>query len=117
MVPKTAMEKAEVEKDKLWQQYLVELEKRRAVLVSGPYAGTAEALIAFLKQLTFDDGDRLIEMTMIWQGAPSSTRFLVLQLIDEAMINLRQRHGLPLFDDPLWDEEDNAFIKIRRILS
>lgn len=117
MVPKTAQEKAAAEKAKLWDQYLVELEKRRKVLTSGPYAGTAEALVAFLKQLTLSDGERLIEMAMVWQSAPSSTRFLVLQLIDEAMINLRLMNGMPPFDDPLWDEEPNAFLTIRRLLT
>ena len=109
--------KAKAEKDKLWNLYLDELEKRRKVLVSGPYAGTAEALIAFLKQLSLSDGEELVQMAMIWQSAPSTTRFLVLQLISEAMMNLRIRNGMAPFDDPLWDEEDNAFIRIRRILS
>ena len=116
-VPKSGLEKAQFAKDKLWDLYLVELEKRRKILAAGPYAGTAEALIEFLKQLTLDDGDVLIDMAMIWQGAPRTTRFLVLQLIDEAMINLRERNGLPPFDDPMFDEPDNAFISIRKILS
>src|SRR6478736_1574730 len=77
LVPKTAQEKAEAAKAKLWEQYLNELEKRRKVLTSGPYAGTAEALIAFLKKLTLDDGEELINMAMVWQSAPRTTRFLV----------------------------------------
>jgi hypothetical protein len=117
LVPKTAQEKADVAKAKQWELYLDELEKRRKVLVTGPYAGTAEALIAFLKALTLDDGEKLVDMAMVWQSAPRMTRFLVLQLIDEAMINLRTMNGMPPFDDPLWDEEDNAFIRIRRILT
>lgn len=117
LVPKTALEKAQAAKDKLWEQYLAELEKRRKVLTSGPYAGTAEALVAFLKTLTMEDGDKLIEMAMVWQGAPSTTRFLVLQLIDEAMINLREMNGLAPFDDPIDPNETNAFLTIKKLLS
>jgi hypothetical protein len=116
-VPKTEHEKKRVEQDKLWEKYLLELEERRKVLVSGPYAGTAEALIAFLKVLTFDDGEKLIEMAMVWQGAPRTTRFLVLQIIDEAMINLRTMNGLAPFDDPMFDEPPNAFLTIRSLLT
>lgn len=114
---KTPRARAELAKGKQWGRYLEELEKRRKILTSGPYAGTAEALVAFLKALTLDDGEQLIEMAAIWQGAPSTTRYLVLQMIDEAMINLRERNGLAPFDDPLWDEPDNAFITIRRMLA
>ena len=120
----TPLEKAKAEKEKLWNLYLDELEKRRKVLVSGPYAGTAEALIGFLKQLKLDDGEKLIQMAMVWQSAPRTTRFLVLQLIDEAMVYLRVKNGLSPFDDPLpetmvvaGEETENAFLRIRDILS
>ena len=113
----TPRARADLAKAQQWERYLEELEKRRKVLTSGPYAGTAEALVAFLKSLTLDDGEMLIEMAAVWQSAPWTTRFLVLQMIDEAMIMVRERNGLPPFDDPLWEEEDNAFITIRRMLS
>jgi hypothetical protein len=116
--------KREAEKAKLWDLYIEEMEKRRKVLVSGPYAGTAEALFSFLQTLSFDDGEKLIEMAMVWQSAPRTTRFLVLQIIDEAMINLRERNGLLPFDDPLPpglaapdEETENAFLRIQKILS
>ena len=116
--------KREAEKAKLWELYLEELEKRRKVLISGPYAGTAEALFQFLKALTFDDGERLVDMAMVWQSAPRTTRFLVLQMIDEAMIELRTRNGFAPFDDPLpeglaapGDETTNAFLRIQKILA
>lgn len=109
--------KREAEKNKLWELYLESVEARRKVLIAGPYAGTAEALIAFLRQLTLSDGDQLIEMARAWQAASRTTRFLVLQLIDEAIINLRERNGLPPFDDPIFEEGDNVFISIRKILA
>lgn len=120
----TPLEKAKAAKEKLWNLYLDELEKRRKILVSGPYAGTAEALIGFLKELKLDDGEKLIQMAMVWQSAPRTTRFLVLQLIDEAMVYLRVKNGMSPFDDPLpetmvvaGEETENAFLRIRNLLS
>jgi hypothetical protein len=123
-VASTPEAKREQEKIKLWELYLDELEKRRKALVSGPYAGTGEALIQFLKGITLEDGEKIVEMAMVWQGAPQTTRFLVMQIIDEAMINLRERNGLAPFDDPLPlgmcepdEEPDNVFFRIKRILT
>lgn len=113
----TPRARADLAKAQQWERYLEELEKRCKVLTSGPYAGTAEALVAFLKALTLDDGEQLIQMAMIWQGAPHTTRFLVLQMIDDAMINLRERNGLAPFDDPVDLNETNAFLTIKRILT
>ena len=51
-----------------------------------------------------------------WRDADADTRFLILVLVDAAVIRLRERAGLVPFDDPLRDEESNTFLTIRKLL-
>jgi hypothetical protein len=117
LVPKTAQEKQKAEKDRLHELWLIEFDKRKQTLLKGEHAGPARALCSMLDTIGLDDGDLIIEVAQSWQAAPRSTRFLVLQLIDEALVALRERHLMPPFDDPLWGEEDNVFLRIRRLLT
>ena len=54
---------------------------------------------------------------MPWYGADSDTRFQVLRLIDMALVQLRERHGLPPFNDALPDEPPTVFQIIREELA
>ena len=116
-VPKTAQEKKQAEQDKLHELWLEDFAKKKQALLDSKYGAQALALCAKLEALSLDDGDLLIEMAKVWQYVDHNTRFLVLNLIDSAMVELRERHMWPPIDDPLPDEPDSAFISIRKILS
>jgi hypothetical protein len=117
VVPKTALEKKEADQERLFDLWLVQFNKQKKGLLEGPYAGSAAALCSVLENLTLEDGDMLIEVARGWQGADRKTRELVLHLISIAMMELRCRHDLPPFDDPIFGQDDNAFLIIRKLLT
>jgi hypothetical protein len=99
---------------RLWQQLR---HKRIEALLAGRYGAKAQALIAFLETMTLDEGPRLIERVRAgnWQHADPDTRFEILSLINTAITTLRERAGLPPFDDALPGEEPTAFLIIREM--
>ena len=115
LVPKTWEEKKAAASERLHESWLEGFNKQKKALMTGKYGNLARILCLKLDSLHLDDGDLLIEMSNIWVSADRNTRHLVLQLIDSAMVELRQRNFLCPFDDPL--EGDNAFLQIRKILS
>jgi hypothetical protein len=116
----TRAEKAQVDKEKqftLWREWRRE---RSETLLAGPYADAARDLIELLDHLTVDAADMLLERVRRgpWRDADPETRFTVLALIDSAIIELRERQGLPPFDDPvLPDDPLNVFLILREMLS
>jgi hypothetical protein len=116
----TRAEKAQVDQEKqfaLWHKWRRE---RSDALLAGPYADAARALIELLDHLTPDAADTLITAVMQgpWADADPDARFLILTLIDSAIVELRERNGLPPFDDPvLPDDPPNVFLTLREVLA
>jgi hypothetical protein len=86
-------------------------------LLNGPHGAAARALLDFLDHMQSDDERGLLEQVQSgpWRDADADARFLVLVLVDAAIIRLRERDGLAPFDDPL-DEEKSAYLRIRELL-
>jgi hypothetical protein len=80
------------------------------------HADASRALLDFLRTMTLASAGDLIGIARSWRTADANTRFEVLSLIDTAIIELRQRHGLPPFDDALPGEPPTVFQIIREIL-
>ena len=76
----------------------------------------ARALVAFLATITMTEATALIEMVKPWRQADADTRFLVLGLVDTAIVGLRERNRMPPFDDPLPGNPPSAFQIIRTLL-
>jgi hypothetical protein len=74
-------------------------------------------LVSFLNDMSAADGARLIAVVRAggWQRASTEVRFEVLSLVNDAIVRLRERHGLPLLDDPLPNERSSAFLVIREL--
>ena len=51
------------------------------------------------------------------RSAGADTRYTALNLIADAIAALREKNGLPPFDDSLWGEFPTAFEAIRELLS
>src|SRR5262249_21712319 len=97
---------------RLWQKWhREELEK----LAAGPYGTAVKELASMLATLTLSSGLELIELVRRgpWRAADADIPFQVLRLIDGALAGLRERHGLPPFDDALPGEPATVFELIR----
>ena len=93
-------------------------EKREALLV-GPHGDAARHLIAFLGNMTLDQGAELVALVKAgpWRHTDGDTRFEIMALIDAHIIKLRERSNLPPFDDALTSARPNVFPVIREVLS
>jgi hypothetical protein len=95
-------------------------------LLNDPFIGDkVSALMKFLKTMGPASAPALvdyIENSQWLRKADADTRFTCLSYISTAIMRLRIQHGLPPFDDGLGpllsgEPEDNAFMKIRKLLT
>jgi hypothetical protein len=102
----------------LWRKWRRE---RSEALFAGPYADAARDLLNLLDHLSLEDGERLVVGVRAgpWAAADADTRFLILAAIDNALAGVRERNGLPPFDDSLpWSDEPlSAFLMLREVLA
>jgi hypothetical protein len=101
---------------KVWCAWRCE---RRDALLAGPHGADAQALLNFIWTMTLASAAALVDAVGRgpWHQADSDTRFEVLSIVDAAIIALRERQGLPPFDDALPGEASNAFLLVREALS
>jgi hypothetical protein len=110
-----------IEKDLLFEMWQRFHNARKIELMQGEWCVPAGELVAFLESMTINDADALIELLdrQPWRNADEDTRFLVQSIVGHAIIFLREREGLPPFDDPIPftdDDEPNASMIIREML-
>ena len=110
----TRREKALQERNRLSQAHRRWRKQAIDTLLNGPLSAAARVLVDFLDRMQSDDECGLIDLVRSgpWRDADADTRFLILVLVDAAVIRLRERAELAPFDDPL-DEEKSAFLRIR----
>jgi hypothetical protein len=115
---KRARTRALAERDKQFAQWRTWRQERCAALLEGPHADAARSLLAQLNQLTMADSEHLINCVRSgpWVTADATVRQTLLAIIDNTIIELRERNGLPPFDDPLPGEPPNAFLTLRELL-
>ena len=79
---------------------------RRAL--EGPTGDLIKRLHDVLKQM---DADVLLELiaTVDWQSIDQEVRYTVLSMIDDAIVRLREQHGLAPFDNSIFDEDPTVF--------
>ena len=113
---RTAEQKAIAKRDCMFQAWKHWRREQLDAALGGPHGGALQALIAFLK--TMKCGDALIEHVRAgdWKAADGDTRFLVLHLVNAAIVRLREERGLAPFDDALPSEPPTAFQIIRELL-
>jgi hypothetical protein len=94
------------ERAKLNRQYHGWFREQIEAVRQGPYGTRLEQLRQFLDRMTPDDGAELIALVRRqgWHRAADDTRYLVLRVINNSILLVREKHGLPPFDDALDDE-------------
>jgi hypothetical protein len=115
-----AMQKALVERDILFRQWKKWREQRKQDLLQGAHGTAVTHLIDFLDGMAIEDEAALIAVIKDgpWLQSDSEVRFQVLSLVDNYLINLRDKAHLPPFDDsvPFSDATPTAFENIRALL-
>ena len=107
------------EKDKLSAAYNRDRRRRIDALCEGEHGDRVKELARFLRRMDLTSGRELIariEAADWAQGMPPSDRHLLLSIISGAIRLMRERNGLPPFEDPLWDDPPNVFQQIKAIL-
>jgi hypothetical protein len=92
--------------------------ERLETLLAGPHGPAAGELIAFLAAMTLADAAALLARVAQgpWREADANTRFEILALIDDTIVELRERAGLAPFSDPLPGQPPNVFLLLREAL-
>jgi hypothetical protein len=101
---------------RLWQQWHRQQVEQLRI---GPYGAVIQELGGFLETMSLESGTDLIELVRRgpWRDVDADTRFQVLRLIDAALMQLREKYGLPAFDDALPGEPLTVFQIIREELN
>jgi hypothetical protein len=99
-----------------WQKW--HKEKVQALL-DGPYGKDVQGIKLFLDTMTLSSSGalvRLVNASAWMRKAPADVRHEVLAMIDASIIRLREKNGMPPFDDALPHEPPTAFQEIREVL-
>ena len=113
-----AREKALAERDAQFQTWQREHREQLDAALAGPHGAKLAALLGFLEGLTLAAVPRTLERVRAddWAAADGDTRFLVLRLINAAIVRLREQAGLQSFDDPMFDQPPDPFLVLRGVL-
>jgi hypothetical protein len=89
-----------------------------AALLAGSHGADAKALVKFLEDMGPHSEPKLLERVRSgpWCDTDEDTRFLILVIVDAALVRMRERQSMPPFDDPLPGEASNAFLELREWL-
>jgi hypothetical protein len=87
-------------------------------VLAGPHAVIATQVVHFLKTMTPASANVLLALMrgQTWASVDANTKFVLLHEINQAITRLREKSGLPPFDDPLPGERDTGFLIIRALL-
>lgn len=112
----TAAERAERDKSVQMQRYRAQRREMVDRVAKGPYRVEIGALSNFLRTMTLDDGDALIDFVKRHRSltlADTDTRMVALRMVSDRLQRLREEDGRAPFDDSLPGEEPTVFEIIR----
>jgi hypothetical protein len=111
-----ALERKDEDRSRLTKAYARHRQEQIDEALAGSNGAQLAALIAALDRVTHYDADELVPIAACWRCADADARFLVLLLIDDRIIKLREAAGLPPIDDPLPGQPLTPFLQIRDML-
>jgi hypothetical protein len=106
------------ERDLLYRQWKKWHEERTAELLAGPFGAAASEVSGFVEGMKLEDGLDLIALIERgpWRQADADTKFLLLGMIDRAIMYLRENAGLEPIDDALPGEPLTVGLMIKKLL-
>lgn len=112
----SAAEKELAEDRQLTAAYHKYKREQRQAILDGPYGEPVRALVAFMRGMGLSDADALLERVSgrPWVEAMSiDERFVLLGMIGDRIVKVRERNGLAPFDDALPGEPAKIFELIK----
>jgi hypothetical protein len=87
--------------------------------LAGPHEAQISELMTLLGRLELSSAAALLAFIRRsdWSSVSYDTRLVVLHEINDRITRMRERHGLPPFDDPLPGQPDNVFRIVRAVLT
>jgi hypothetical protein len=103
---------------RLLRDWLAWHREERKTVLAGPHGAMFERLLYILKTLTPKSAPLLLAYVrgIDWSIIDSPTRLIVLHEINNAITDLRTRHGLAPFDDGWPSGRESVFVTVRQLL-
>jgi hypothetical protein len=114
-----ANNKQEEEDKILLSQFLAHRREEREGLLAGPFGAEVKALLSFARTMTLQSAPELIERVARAEWIKTMSvddKFILLRVLNTAIVNLRVRSGLPALDDALWDQAPKAFHVLKSLM-
>jgi hypothetical protein len=111
-----ALDKKDEDRSRLAKAYERHRQEQIEEALAGSYGAQLAALIAALERVTRHDDGELVHLAAPWCSADADARFLVLRLVGDRIVKLREAAGLPPLDDPLPGQPLTPFLQIRDTL-
>jgi hypothetical protein len=107
------------EVQKLSRAYKQRHREQLDAALAGPHGDQISELMTLLDRLELSSAAALLNFVRRcdWSSVSYDTRLTVLHQINETITGMRERHGLPPFDDPLPGQPENVFRIVRAILT
>jgi hypothetical protein len=116
---RTAQEKKLADDARLLRAWRAFHREEKAAALAGPYSATLVELFRMFSNLECVKPAQLIGLigAVNWSSIDYSARCVVLHEVSTSIAKHRERQGLPVIDDPLPGQPDNAFRIIRKIIT
>ena len=86
--------------------------------IAGPHGAVVSEIMSELARLNLQNGAALIATfeQIDWSTICARSKFVLLHELNNAVADLRGRHGLPVIDDPLPGQTLSVFLRIKSAL-
>jgi hypothetical protein len=114
-----ALEKELADNSTLLRQWHEWHAEQRAEAVAGPHGASVAQLLDVLSSLTLRSGVELVTFigSQDWSDIDFDTKFTCLHEIDTCITALREKAGMPPFDDGFPPERTTGFLIIRHLMT
>lgn len=103
----------------LLSQFLAHRREEKDALLAGPFGAEVKALLSFARTMTLQSAPELIERVnrAEWIKTMSvDDKFILLRVLNTAIVNLRIRNGLSPLDDAIFEQAPRAFHVLKSIM-
>jgi hypothetical protein len=113
-----ALEKERADQARQLREWRAWHRKELDAALAGPHGVLIAALVELLNRLEFNSAGALVAFMQRhdWSAIDYATRVVALHEVGQAITRLREHNGLLGLDDPLPDQPDNAFRRVRYLL-